>query len=569
MQKAESPSGKAAYNHFGRECTRINRNRINFAFFALIRSNFSSSAIGIQNAYNQVQMNFSELLRGLGVSHSGGDPEISGLDYDSRRVQPGWVFVAMRGESSDGNRYIDVALKHGAVAVVTDSAVEHQRQHVPWVVIQNGRRALALMSANFYGHPAEKLKVIGVTGTNGKTTTTFLCESILRHCGKQPALIGTIEYHVPVCAEKADVEKTSAAFKVLPSPHTTPESLELNQIFADALAAGATHAVMEVSSHALAQERVWGVPYEVAIFTNLTRDHLDYHKDMDSYFEAKSMLFLGCGTRPPRAAVINADDEYGQKVAQTRVSGSEQVILYGLQSGDFRATNIDLKPDSTTFDLVTQGSTTKIETALIGGINVYNILTAAAATFACGFTLEQIAEAISQFKQVPGRFEKVDCGQPFTVVVDYAHTDDALRNLTAIARDFARRELGLGRVITVFGCGGDRDRTKRPLMAEAAGQGSDFVILTSDNPRSEDPHRIIEDTLPSLRKTSTRYEVEPDRKKAIRLALIEAMPNDVVLIAGKGHEKVQITREGTFPFDDVQVARDALQQMSYTRGEAR
>ena len=495
-------------------------------------------------------MNFSDLLVGLGVSHSGGNPEISGLDYNSRRLQPGWVFVAMRGDSSDGNRFIDAAvLKHGAVAVVTDSRTERHRQHVPWAVVSHGRRALARMSANFYGHPAEKLKIIGITGTNGKTTTSFLCETILRHCSKQSALIGTIEYHV--------------AGRVLPAPHTTPEALELNQVFAEAVAAGATHAVMEVSSHALAQERVWGVEYEVAVFTNLTRDHLDFHKEMDRYYEAKSVLFVGCGTRPPKAAVINVDDEYGQSLAQTRKNSWEQVIHYGIQNGDFRATNIDLQQDGTKFDLVTPTGTARIETALIGGVNVYNILAAAAATFACGCPLGKIAEAIRAFKQVPGRFERVDCGQPFSVVVDYAHTDDALRNLTAIARDFARRGLGLGRVITVFGCGGDRDRAKRPLMAEAAGKGSDFVVLTSDNPRSEDPRQIIEDALPGLRATGTRHEVELDRRKAIRLALIEAMPGDVVLIAGKGHEKVQITREGTHPFDDVQVAREALQQMSY------
>jgi UDP-N-acetylmuramoyl-L-alanyl-D-glutamate--2,6-diaminopimelate ligase len=508
-------------------------------------------------------MNFSQLLSGVGVSHSGGDPEISGLDYNSRRVQPGFVFVAMRGESSDGNKYIDTALKHGAVAVVTDSKSEYRRPHVPWAVVPNGRRALARMSANFYGRPAEKLKIIGITGTNGKTTTSFLCESILRSCGKSSALIGTIEYHVPI---KPAQPGAAASYRVLPSPHTTPEALELNQVFSEAFAAGATHAVMEVSSHALAQERVWGVPYEVAVFSNLTRDHLDFHQDMDSYYEAKSILFTGCGSRPPRAAVINADDEYGQSMAQTKATGSEQIMLYGIQNGDFRAINVELKTDGTTFDLVTLGGTTKIDTALIGGINVYNILAAAAATFACGCTLQQIAEAICRFKQVPGRFEKVDCGQPFAVIVDYAHTDDALRNLTAIARDFVRRGLGLGRVITVFGCGGDRDRTKRPLMAEAAGQGSDFVVLTSDNPRSEDPLQIIDDAIPGLRKAGKRFEVEPDRKKAIRLALIEAMPGDMVLIAGKGHEKVQITREGTFPFDDVQVAREALQQMSYARG---
>jgi UDP-N-acetylmuramoyl-L-alanyl-D-glutamate--2,6-diaminopimelate ligase len=508
-------------------------------------------------------MIFSELLWGLGVSNSGGDPEISGLDYNSRRVEPGWVFVAMRGESSDGNRHIDSALKNGAVAVVTDSRSEHRRHRMPWAVVPSGRRALSRMSANFYGHPAEKLKIIGITGTNGKTTTSFLCESILRHVGRSSALIGTIEYHVPVKASAGQ----SVSYRVLPAPHTTPEALELNQVFAEALAAGATHAVMEVSSHALVQERVWGVPYEVAVFTNLTRDHLDYHKSMDSYFEAKSILFLGCGTRPPRASVINADDEYGQSLGQSRKTLSQQVILYGIQNGDFRAINIELQHDGTKFDLVTPSGSIRIETALIGGVNVYNILAAAAATFACGCSLKQIAEAIREFKQVPGRFEKVDCGQPFTVVVDYAHTDDALRNLTTIAHDFARRGLGLGRVITVFGCGGDRDRTKRPLMGEAAGKGSDFVVLTSDNPRSEEPLQIIEDALLGLRQTGTRHEVEPDRRRAIRLALIEAMPGDIVLIAGKGHEKVQIMREGTYPFDDVQVAREALQQMSYAGGE--
>ena len=503
-------------------------------------------------------MNFSQLLRGTGASHSGADPEISGLDYDSRRLQPGWVFVAMHGESSDGNRFIDAALQQGAAAVVTDSESARHRRHVPWAVVSHGRRALARMSANFYDHPAEKLKIIGITGTNGKTTTSFLCESILRHCACRPALIGTIEYHVPARAE-------TAQFRTLPSPHTTPESLELNQLFAQAVEGGATHAVMEVSSHALAQDRVWGIPYDVAVFTNLTRDHLDYHHDMQSYFEAKSMLFLGCGTPPPSMAVINADDEYGKSLAQTRNGSGGETLLYGLQAGDFRAVNINLQQDGTAFDLVTPAGSARIETALIGSVNIYNILAGAAATFAAGCSLPGIAEAIGQFKQVPGRFEKVDCGQPFTVVVDYAHTDDALRNLTAIARDFARRGLGLGRVITVFGCGGDRDRAKRPLMAEAAGRGSGYVVLTSDNPRSEDPLQIIQDALPGLQKTSARFEVEPDRRKAIRLALIEAMPGDIVLIAGKGHEKVQITREGVFPFDDVQSAREALQQMGYAK----
>jgi UDP-N-acetylmuramoyl-L-alanyl-D-glutamate--2,6-diaminopimelate ligase len=494
-------------------------------------------------------MNFSELLWGTGAALSGGDPEICGLDYNSRRIKRDFAFVAMSGESTNGNRYIDAAIRNGAIAVVTDSKHEQHRRGVAWAVVSHGRRALARLSANFYGRPVEKLKIIGITGTNGKTTTSFLCESILRECGKKSALIGTIEYHIPGL--------------VLPAPHTTPEALELNHIFAEAVEVGATHAVMEVSSHALAQERVWGVPYEVAVFTNLTRDHLDYHKDMSSYFDAKSVLFNGCGTRPPHAAAINIDDEYGRSLSDSWKGESERVILYGMRAGDFRALNVELKQDGSVFDLWTPQGTAKIETALIGGINVYNILAAAAASSACGCSLEQIAGAISRFKQVPGRFERVDCGQPFTVVVDYAHTDDALRNLTQIARDFVHRGLGVGKVITVFGCGGDRDRKKRPLMGEAAGKGSHLVVLTSDNPRSEDPEHIIQDALPGLQKTGTRYAVEPDRKLAIRLALIEAMPGDVVLIAGKGHEKFQTTREGTFPFDDVQVAQQALQQLGY------
>ena len=494
-------------------------------------------------------MIFSDLLRGAGVPLCGGEQQVSGLDYDSRRLQPGWAFVAMRGENTDGNRYIDAAIKKGIVAVVTDSAGEQPRPNVAWAVVDHGRRALAVMSANFYGHPADRLKLTGITGTNGKTTTTFLVESILNSSGKKSALIGTIEYHV--------------AGRAIPAPHTTPESLELNRIFSEALDAGATDAVMEVSSHALEQGRVYGLAYDVAVFTNLTRDHLDYHKDMESYFAAKRMLFHGRGNRPPRVAVINGEDEYGRPLLDSRHNRSEQIVSYGVSQGDFHAANLDLQPQATEFDLVTPAGETRIRSSLVGRVNVYNLLAASAAAWARGCSLEQIRGAISRFQQVPGRFERVDCGQPFTVVIDYAHTDDALRNLTSIARDFASRSGAKGRVVTVFGCGGDRDRTKRPLMGEAAGNGSDFVVLTSDNPRGEEPMKIIEDALPGLKKTGVRYAVEADRRQAINLALGEAKSGDIVLIAGKGHEKYQITREGVFPFDDVQTAREALQQMGY------
>src|SRR5947209_451828 len=493
-------------------------------------------------------MNFSELLRGLGAP-LGGDPQILGLDYDSRRVRTGWLFVAMRGESTDGNRYIDAALKNGAVAVVTDSQMERPRPEVTWAVVDHGRKALAQLSANFYQCPAEKLKTIGVTGTNGKTTTTFLIESILSFCGRKSALIGTIEYHV--------------AGRTLPAPHTTPESLELNQIFAEALAAGAADVVMEVSSHALEQGRVYGIPYEVAVFTNLTRDHLDYHKDMESYFAAKRMLFHGSGARPPRVAVINHDDDYGSALMNVSRKASEQVIAYGISHGDFHAEDIHLQPQGTRFNLITPQERTSIRSSLIGRINVYNILAAAAAASARGCSLEQISQAVSQFQQVPGRFERVDCGQPFTVVVDYAHTDDALRNLTSIAREFATRAGALGHVITVFGCGGDRDRAKRPLMGEAAGKGSDFVVLTSDNPRSEDPLAIMNDAVVGIQRSGTKYAMEPDRRAAIALAVREAAPGDIVLIAGKGHEKMQVTKDGTIPFDDVDVARENLMALGY------
>lgn len=498
-------------------------------------------------------MNFSDLLRGTGLDPVGGNPEIAGIDYDSRRLKPGWAFVAMRGESTDGNRYIDVAIRNGAVAVISDDFNESPRNGIAWAVAPHGRKTLAVASANFYSHPADSLKIVGVTGTNGKTTTTFLIESILNYSGHKSALVGTIEYHV--------------AGRVLSAPHTTPESLELNQIFAEALSAGATDVAMEVSSHALEQGRVWGIPYEVAVFSNLTRDHLDYHKDMDSYFASKRMLFEGSGAPAPRTAVINADDDYGTALLKTSQAASKQVMSYGINQGDFRAISIDLQPTQTSFDLATPSGTQRIHARLIGRVNVYNLLAASAACYARGCSLPQIAEALSRFNQVPGRFERVDCGQPFTVVVDYAHTDDALRNLTSIARDFASRSGSGGRVITVFGCGGDRDKTKRPLMGHAAAQGSDFVVLTSDNPRSEDPLRIMDDVLPGLEGNRDCHVLEPERKAAIQLALHRARSGDIVLIAGKGHEKVQITREGSFTFDDVQVARETLQQMGYAKQE--
>ena len=440
-------------------------------------------------------MTFQQVLDGAEVLAHNGDPAVSSVEYDSRRVKPGCLFVAMRGESSDGNRFIDQAVAAGAVAIVTDSAAERPRPGVAWAVVPNGRRALARISANFYKKPAERIAITGITGTNGKSTTAFLVEAILTAAGRKSALIGTIEYHV--------------AGKVLPAPHTTPEALELNRIFSEALGNGATDAVMEVSSHALAQERVFGIPFDVAVFTNLTRDHLDYHKTMPEYFAAKRVLFEGCGTDAPRAVVANIDDESGAKLAEFSRKRSSVVLKYGWERGDFHADNVDITTRGTRFDLVTPAGKIAAFSALIGRVNVYNILAAAGAGFARGCSTEAIAKGVDELASVPGRFERVECGQPFTVVVDYAHTDDALRNLTALARELV--SAAKGRVLTVFGCGGDRDRKKRPLMGEAAGRGSDFVVLTSDNPRSEDPLAIINDAVVGLQRTGVKYTVEVEQ----------------------------------------------------------
>src|SRR5215467_6932465 len=497
-------------------------------------------------------MTFQHLLDGAEVLSRSGNPPIHSVEYDSRRVKQGSVFVAMKGESSDGNRYIDQAIAAGAVAIVTDSPAEKQREGVAWALVPHGRRALARLSANFYRRPAEHIANTGITGTNGKSTTAFLIESILQAAGRKTALIGTIEYHV--------------AGRVLPAPHTTPESLELNQLLAEGIAEGVTDSVMEASSHALEQQRIFGIPFDVAVFTNLTRDHLDYHHTMEEYFRAKQVLFEGCGTEPPRAAVINIDNESGRQLQALSRKKSEQVFSYGLTEGDFHAEAVEITGGGTRFRMITPSGKLAIWSPLIGTVNVYNILAASAAGYARGCSAEAIAKGIFDLARVPGRFERVDCGQPFTVVVDYAHTDDALRNLTNLARDFVTCSNGgtgaparptvapHGKVITLFGCGGDRDRAKRPLMGEAAGKGSDFVVLTSDNPRSEDPLAIINDAVVGLQRCGVKYVTEPDRRSAIQLGISEARTGDIVLIAGKGHETVQIVQGKVVPFDDRKVA---------------
>jgi UDP-N-acetylmuramoyl-L-alanyl-D-glutamate--2,6-diaminopimelate ligase len=496
-------------------------------------------------------MRIEEVLQGMeSVRRSGASVEVTGVKYDSRRVEPGSLFVAMQGGSTDGNKYIGKAIEAGATAVITDSATAFDETarsfpHVALAEVTHGRRALAVAAANFFSHPERELALSGVTGTNGKTTTAFLLDAMLNHAGRKTVLIGTIEYHI--------------AGVVQSSPHTTPESGDLLELFRKGVDAGATEAVMEVSSHALEQGRVHGLGFDTAIFTNLTRDHLDFHGTMAHYFAAKRKLFDGSLLQPPRLAVLNIDDPYGAELALTaRASGSE-ILSYGLGLGEFRADDVEMAASGMRFSLQTPVGSMEVQTRLTGKVNVYNLLAACAAAYARGLSLDTIANGVACLACVPGRFETVDAGQPFVVVVDYAHTDDALRNLTALAREFVNGTSG--RVITLFGCGGDRDRTKRPLMGKAAGEGSDLVFLTSDNPRSEEPAAILADVVPGLDATGTKYILEADRACAIRMALEAARAGDIVLLAGKGHEKTQTLKSGTVPFDDVAVALDALRML--------
>lgn len=508
-------------------------------------------------------MRIEEVLREVAnVRRAGGSAEITSVEYDSRRVIPGSLFVAIQGGSTDGNQYIARAIEAGSAAVITDSAAAfddtaRRFPHIPLTEVANGRIALAQAAANFFSHPERALALSGVTGTNGKTTTAFLLEAMLNHAGRKTVLVGTIEYHV--------------AGAVRQSPHTTPESRDLLALFRDGVIAGATEAVMEVSSHGLEQGRVHGLGFDTAIFTNLTRDHLDFHGTMEKYFAAKRRLFDGSLLRPPRVAVVNIDDPHGAELALVARGAGSEIISYGSDVGEFRASDLDMAVAGMRFNMQTPAGLAEIHTRLTGRVNVYNLLAACAAAYARGLSLDEIQAGVVSLECVPGRFETVDAGQPFAVVVDYAHTDDALRNLTALAREFVsgNAEGGVpGRVITLFGCGGDRDRMKRPLMGRAAGEGSDLVFLTSDNPRSEEPEAILRDVTPGLDGTGARYILEADRARAIRMALGEARAGDIVLLAGKGHEKTQTLKSGTIPFDDVAVALNALKDLDVLRNRA-
>jgi UDP-N-acetylmuramoyl-L-alanyl-D-glutamate--2,6-diaminopimelate ligase len=469
--------------------------------------------------------------------------DVGGLAYDSRRVAPGDLFFAFPGSRADGRQFAQDAVARGAVAVAAESDPPPELA-ARWIRVAHGRQALAVAARNFYGKPDEHLGLSGISGTNGKTTTAYLIDSILRAAGHITAMIGTIEYHV--------------AGRVLPAVNTTPESLDLVRLFADLRQAGGTHATMEVSSHALALGRVYGLEFHTAVFTNLTRDHLDFHGTMEAYFAAKRLLFEGAGGPPPKFAVLNRDDSYAREIKLHRHT---RVFWYGLgQDSDLRARHIASGFQGLRFDVQFGKQRFAVESPLLGKINVYNILAACGAGLSYGIAPETVARGIANLQSVPGRFERVDEGQPFVVAVDYAHTDDALRNTIAAARG-----LNPKRVITLFGCGGDRDRSKRPLMGQAAAEASDFVVLTSDNPRSEDPLKIMNDALVGIRRVDTPHAIEPDRAAAIARALKEAREGDIVILAGKGHETYQVLKDKTIPFDDRVVAREVLKGYGYRR----
>jgi len=500
------------------------------------------------------EMNWNEFAAEVTAVGAGGGSEepVTGVEYDSRKVKPGAVFVAMKGGSTDGNRYVEKAIQAGAQGIITDSSntFDHllvYQAGVPVLEVEHGRRALAEASAAFFAHPERKLAATGITGTNGKTTTAFLTEALLNAAERKTVLVGTIEYHV--------------AGEVRASVHTTPESRDLFELMAEGVDRGATELVTEVSSHGLDQGRAMGVKFDVAVFTNLTRDHLDYHQTMEKYYAAKRLLFDGTVYAAPRVAVINAMDARGEDLAAAARKAGAEVRMYGIGAGEWRAASFALTPGGAVIDLETPVGNARVTSKLAGEVNVLNLLAAFTAAHARGIPFDELVASIPQLQPVPGRFQSVDAGQPFTAIVDYAHTDDALRNLIALARQITSQKSG--RVITVFGCGGDRDRTKRPKMGQAAGAGSDFVVATSDNPRSEEPVAILAEIEPGLKASGVKYTIEPDRAAAIRIALEAAAAGDVVLIAGKGHEKEQSIAGRTIPFDDAQIALSALRALGY------
>ncbi|MGE5552445.1 MAG: UDP-N-acetylmuramoyl-L-alanyl-D-glutamate--2,6-diaminopimelate ligase [Betaproteobacteria bacterium] len=493
----------------------------------------------------------SELISALTVREWRGDPKtrVGGLAYDSRRVKPGDVFVCIRGLRTDGHFYVGEAIERGAAAVVAERDLPDPTP-VPLALVADSRQALGLMAAHFYGSPSSSLRMIGVTGTNGKTTTTYLIKAILEAAGRKVGLIGTI--------------RNLAGQEEIPTERTTPESLDLQALLAHMRDVGCTHVVMEVSSHAIALKRIAGVEFDLGVFTNLTQDHLDFHETFEAYRATKGKFFAGLGhtaKRGTRRAIINADDPSADYFAQV---STVPVTTYGLGGeSQVRAEDVRLATAGLSYRLVTPEGATDLTLRLSGRFNVYNSLAAAAAAMAEGCSLEAVRRGLEAIPGVPGRFEAVEAGQPFSVVVDYAHTPDGLENLLRAADSVTR-----GRKILVFGCGGDRDRGKRPLMGEIAGRMADYTIVTSDNPRSEDPAAICAEVVAGVARTAPgpeAYRVLVDRREAIRHAVEVARPGDIVLLAGKGHETYQVFADRTIHFDDREEARQAIARLEGVR----
>lgn len=481
------------------------------------------------------------------VTQQRGDGQISiaSLTDDSRHIRPGTAFVAVKGERTDGHGYVRQAVTAGAAALILQDTSVAQDQAIPMIGVQDSRRALGLLAARLLNEPSAHLRMVGITGTNGKTTTAYLCKAMLESANRHVGLIGTVSYEI-------GSERIAAS-------HTTPGAVELQQLLARMVEAGMDTVAMEVSSHALAMARTSGCEYDTAVFTNLTQDHLDYHRTMEEYFQAKLRLFTGLaagGSKSgPKRAILNADDPWSSRIKQVC---PVPVWTYSLREpSDIRAYDVHLSVTGTTFRVATPRGDGRIDSFLVGEHNISNMLAAIGVGLQEGLSLDAINAGIRTVRNVPGRFERVDAGQDFTIVVDYAHTEDALIRLLAAAHT-----LKTGRIITVFGCGGDRDRGKRPKMGRAATERSDVVILTSDNPRTEEPMAILQEVEAGVRDAlqvnRARYEMIPDRRTAIETAIREAKPGDMVLIAGKGHEDYQIIGQQKLHFDDREVAREAV-----------
>ncbi|MGH9881767.1 MAG: UDP-N-acetylmuramoyl-L-alanyl-D-glutamate--2,6-diaminopimelate ligase [Pyrinomonadaceae bacterium] len=467
---------------------------------------------------------------------------IKDVSHDSRRAGPGTLFVAIRGSLLDAHKFIPEVMQQGAAGVISESE-RPQDFNGAWLQVENVRRAMALAAGEVHHHPSRELQLVGITGTNGKTTTAYLVASIPEAADEPAAMTGTVEYRIGKERSKAE--------------RTTPEATDMQRLLRRAVEAGCKTAVMECSSQAMDFHRCDGLEYAVAVFSNLTRDHLDYHKTMENYWFAKLRLFDGRLGSRPKTSVINIDDRYGVELATRLEREGLDVVRYAVKTdADVAALNPEFSLDGMRFQLRTPAGNRDFHSPLVGSPHVYNTLAAVASGLTLGYDLDVISQALAQCTGAPGRFERVPHSRDFAVVVDYAHTDDALLNVLRTARDVTK-----GRIITVFGCGGDRDRSKRAPMGEAAGSLSDMVILTSDNPRTEDPQRILADAELGLQNTGKPYKKIADRREAIHQAVLEARSRDLVLIAGKGHEDYQIIGREVFHFDDKEVAREALAQV--------